>query len=662
MIATAPNLAGSALAHARRGFYVFPAEPRGKRPCGALAPHGLHDGTTDLDKIRAWWAAQPDANPAIDCGRSQLIVIDIDPRHGGTESLFELYEKCGGEFQTAAVETGGGGVHFYFTAPSGVVINSRTNLLSGIDVKATGGYVIAAGSVHESGHLYRWRGSSSPMPLPAALLQLLLQPTAPTPRNDGATVVEGQRNAHLASLAGTMRYRGMTPESITAALLEENARRCHPPLAEREVRSIASSIGRYAPNANASTSLLEFWTVRELAARVAARGPRRWLLRGIWPGGDYGVHAAEQKAQKTWNGTDAAVSVASGTKWLEYVPVDDPGPVLMFIGEGGEANILRRLRAIAEARGLILEDLPIVVCARAPHLNDPEHLTLVTAKIGAVNPHLVILDPLYLAARGANLADLYAMGGMLEAIQHICQDAGASLLVITHFNRKQGQGASRITGAGPAEWGRVLLSGTVKSRHTDPVTKATSVITQIEVIGGEIPDQTLRIHRRIWADNPDDLDSLLHVETHTTMVEAERAETEKADDLTPAAAKLLEALRAIEPATGTQLVDWIVARHGHGLKRETVSRTMNDLARRGLVESAGEQEPFKPATWRLALSRDPCDVTRDHHTANDRVTRVITPKITRSRSHGKRSHGGKADEITRWSDPIPPRYETGEVA
>jgi hypothetical protein len=53
-------------------------------------------------------------------------------------------------------------------------------------------------------------------------------------------------------------------------------------------------------------------------------------------------------------------------------------------------------------------------------------------------------------------------------------------------------------------------------------------------------------------------------------------------DITPAATKLLAAVRAREqPATAAVLVDWIAEHHGHGLRRETVSRSLND---RGLVD------------------------------------------------------------------------------
>lgn len=61
------------------------------------------------------------------------------------------------------------------------------------------------------------------------------------------TVGEGERNAMLASLAGSMRRRGMGEPAILAALLAENATRCVPPLPESEVRRIAASIARYAP-------------------------------------------------------------------------------------------------------------------------------------------------------------------------------------------------------------------------------------------------------------------------------------------------------------------------------------------------------------------------------------------------------------------------------
>jgi hypothetical protein len=129
------------------------------------------------------------------------------------------------------------------------------------------------------------------------------------------------------------------------------------------------------------------------------------------------------------------------------------------------------------------------------------------------------------------------------------------------------------------------MSATVKSRQTNPVTKATSVITELDIIGGEIPDQRLRVFRGIWADDPDDLNSPLHVDTTTTAADEDGV---PADDVSPAARKLIEAMKTLGTfSSSALLVDWIAAKHGHGLTRQTVSTTLNDLEERGVVTSQG---------------------------------------------------------------------------
>lgn len=383
------------------------------------------------------------------------------------------------------------------------------------------------------------------------------------------------------------------------------------------------------------SAVLEFHTFADLAARVDAAGPRRWLLRGIWPAGDYGVHAAEQKAQKTWNTADLAVAVASGTPWLGKIPVDKQGPVLMFVGEGGQANTVRRIRAIAAERDLTAEELPIVVCTRAPHLNNTVHITLMAEKIYEMLPALVTLDPLYLAAAGANLRDLYGMGELLERPQHICQAVGAALWVVTHFNRKEGSGAGRITGAGPAEWGRVIVSAAVKSRRTEPDTQASDVITELEIIGGEVPDQTYRLHRRIQADDPDDLDSALCLVTTVSATVADTDDQGKhdtPDDLPPATKKILEAITAANgPTTSRQMVDWISSKYGHGLKRPTVSSSLTELRKHGLVcfEEIDNMGRFPQKYWSLHENpKSPCQhVSLNIHgdTVGPVSPRVTTP-------------------------------------
>ena len=115
-----------ALRYAKRGIAVFPIwEPFGstctcgdpdcgspaKHPVETLVPHGCLDATTDGETIRRWWAKRPDASIGILCGKT-LFVLDVDPKHGGNESLEKLQRENGKLPDCLTVNTGGGGKHF----------------------------------------------------------------------------------------------------------------------------------------------------------------------------------------------------------------------------------------------------------------------------------------------------------------------------------------------------------------------------------------------------------------------------------------------------------------------------------------------------------------------------------------------------------------------
>ena len=260
----------AALAYASRGWPVLPVwwveEGRcacgaddchhpGKHPLGKLVPHGRKDATVETSLIRAWWTRYPRANIGILTGlESGIIVVDIDPRNGGTESKRQL-ELLGNFPHTPSVITGGDGEHFFMKHPdSGQYIKSRPKLgaFPGIDLKGDGGYVVAPPSNHISGKLYTWAvtpDTTPPAEIPEWLMTLILQngePQKQTSKSRGEKIARGRRNTDLTSLAGTMRRRGMSPNAIEAALLLEN-QRCDPPLPEAEVRQIANSVSRYEP-------------------------------------------------------------------------------------------------------------------------------------------------------------------------------------------------------------------------------------------------------------------------------------------------------------------------------------------------------------------------------------------------------------------------------
>jgi putative DNA primase/helicase len=77
----------AALGYARRGWPVFPCRPwPDKRP---LSAHGFKDATTDEEVLRRWWSRWPNALIGTPTGLS-FVAFDVDPRHGGAETLAGL--------------------------------------------------------------------------------------------------------------------------------------------------------------------------------------------------------------------------------------------------------------------------------------------------------------------------------------------------------------------------------------------------------------------------------------------------------------------------------------------------------------------------------------------------------------------------------------------
>lgn len=148
------NLLESALAYANCGLYVFPLAPRGKQPRIKDWPR---KAATDPGIIREWWTRWPNANIGVHVGRSGLVVLDVDPRNGGTESLRELMREHGDGFLSPMkVNTGGGGCHHYY-AHSGTA-DFPAQIAKGIDLKSGNGYVVVPPSVHASDNPYDFDG------------------------------------------------------------------------------------------------------------------------------------------------------------------------------------------------------------------------------------------------------------------------------------------------------------------------------------------------------------------------------------------------------------------------------------------------------------------------------------------------------------------------
>lgn len=209
----------------------------GKHP---RTKNGLSDATTDADQIRRWWGMWPIANigAVVPDG---LIVVDVDVADPVT--VFRSEELP----TTAMAKTGRGHHLIYRTATA---IRPKVGVREHIDLRGPGSYIVAPPSLHSSGARYEWvvslEDGIADAPAWIAEAERSRRNVDDRP-GDSDSILEGERNVRLTSLAGAMRRRGMTAIEIGAALLTVNADRCRPPLPDDVVRGIASSVGRYPP-------------------------------------------------------------------------------------------------------------------------------------------------------------------------------------------------------------------------------------------------------------------------------------------------------------------------------------------------------------------------------------------------------------------------------
>lgn len=167
------------LAYAKRGWHVFPCyeiNEQGNCACSKgpacgnpgkhpRTPSGFKNASTDPEQIREWLRRWPRANWAIACGASRLAVVDVDPRNNGDETLAALEKAYAPLPDTIRACTGGGGQHYLYAFPEGEDIQSSV-LGLGIDLKATGGYIMVPPSNHVSGRSYLWDAGGHPRDLP----------------------------------------------------------------------------------------------------------------------------------------------------------------------------------------------------------------------------------------------------------------------------------------------------------------------------------------------------------------------------------------------------------------------------------------------------------------------------------------------------------------
>ena len=131
-----------------------------------------NDASSDPTMVEGWWSTDPRYNIAVMAQASGFLVVDIDPRSGGFESL-DIFETRYPNALTPTVEAMTGaykhngktvrGRHMYYRVDEAenLVGNLKAMGLPGIDIKHRG-YTLIAPSNHLSGVAYEWVDGKAP--------------------------------------------------------------------------------------------------------------------------------------------------------------------------------------------------------------------------------------------------------------------------------------------------------------------------------------------------------------------------------------------------------------------------------------------------------------------------------------------------------------------
>lgn len=237
------NMMEQAMVYLGMGFSVIPVATN-KIPLTSWEPYQKRRPTEE--KIKEWFISNH--NIAIITGElSNLTVIDIDPRNGGTNDFLK-------DIKTPYSKTGGGGYHYYFKYLK--ESNCRTGIRPGVDIRSSGGYVLAPPSLHSSGDRYEWIVDPLDCEF-AELPEFLAKEIITNNQANGEFnskfdlsllegVSEGSRNESATSVIG--KLLAILPEkewtTIAWNLLLGWNKNNNPPLSEKELKITFKSIAQ----------------------------------------------------------------------------------------------------------------------------------------------------------------------------------------------------------------------------------------------------------------------------------------------------------------------------------------------------------------------------------------------------------------------------------
>lgn len=264
----------AALEYVEQGLAVIPIKAGEKKP--AISKWTSEYFTTPA-QVAGWWGKNPHQGVGIVTGAasSGVFALDLDRHKEGADGV-ELAERWQGEHgafpETWACITGSGGTHLYYRGD--VALANSANEFLGVDVRATGGFVVAPPSAHpDTGAAYEWSVSPDDMEVAEANDSVLAFIEFAREDKEGRkaekrgkaekkgdhdpdggeayklpdVIEKGGRNEELFSYGRHLLGIGNSHDEVAALVRVANQARCKPPLPAGEVEKTIESINSKKP-------------------------------------------------------------------------------------------------------------------------------------------------------------------------------------------------------------------------------------------------------------------------------------------------------------------------------------------------------------------------------------------------------------------------------
>ena len=476
-----------ALSLAKRGLYIFPIQPGSKVPYSKAVMGGGWKAysSADREQINQWAKELPGCNWAVDCGKSNLVVLDVDVKNGkaGGYALKQLEKQYGKLPNTLKIKTPSGGFHYYF---KGLCSSGTDRLGPGLDLKSRGGYVIAPGGVI-AGRMYTPITKFELASLPTWIVDLAGQPRPKKEKarepeagwddpvdikrfknwliNQAPEAHEGDGGDSTTLGVAQKGYDLGLSEATTLDLMLEhwNEDKAFPPWEPQDLKKKVQNAYLYSSDRPGNSSVQSMFPgdpatnkfyndgwIRGSQLGATLPPPREYLISGSGAliRNIVAVTAGQGGAGKTTLKIQVACSIASGVDCCGGAfDFKTHGPVIMVLAEDARDAVELTVYQIRQRHKnqIDLSDLYILPrCDGDPRLfmkdtsgnmQTTPGFTSLKAKIEKIQPVYIVLDS-YSVLCGAGELDNGDAAFVLSKLSEFCEAGSkATLDILTHVNK-----------------------------------------------------------------------------------------------------------------------------------------------------------------------------------------------------------------------------------